>query len=180
MVAEDRPLWDGHARSMPRPFKRNIENSEIDAAFSPIAVAFINAANVIMPRIFIVPGAIELRSPYKIVVPLIIVSKIVALLIVTSRNRYFVDCYFVDRLNDRCFVANRFFQMILFGFYFVQKTNVPRWNGLHDVQWTRYVRTSINRHRRSPHSINTEEWTYQQAVTYYWFEISTVRRFLSE
>lgn len=164
MVAEDRPLWDGHARSMPRPFKRNIENSEIDAAFSPIAVTFINAANVITPRIFIVPGAIELRSPYKIVVPLIILSKIVALLIVTPRNCYFVNCYrFNDRCltsyrcENRCFVANRFFQMILFGFYFVQKTNVPRWNGLHDVQWTRYVRTSINRHHRSPHSINTEE-----------------------
>lgn len=80
---------------MPRPFKRNIENSEIDAAFSPIAVAFINAANVIMPRIFIVPGTIELRSPYKIVVPLIIVSKIVALLIVTSRNRYLITLLIV-------------------------------------------------------------------------------------
>lgn len=74
------------------------------------------------------------------------------------------NCYFVNRwpanyrLNDR-FVANQFFQKIIFGFYFVQKTNILRWGMVYaiSIQWTRYVRASINRHHRSPHSINTEE-----------------------
>lgn len=71
---------------------------------------------------------------YKIVVPLIIVWKIVAPLIITLEivtSLIVIASAIVARLSycckNCCFVADRFFEKIILGFYFVQKTNIPRY-----------------------------------------------------